>query len=122
MHDDAGRILLVRRVNPPGAGLWSIPGGKVEPGESEAAAVVRELAEETGLRVQPGVAVGRVEREAPGGGTFVITDFACRAVGGQLRPGDDADEVGWFTRAQLTAAPTVPGLVEALAAWGVLPR
>jgi 8-oxo-dGTP diphosphatase len=122
VHDEQGRLLLVRRANPPGAGLWSIPGGKVEPGENDAAAVVREVAEETGLDVVAGPAVGQVERPAPGGGVFVITDLVCRPAGGRLRAGDDAADAAWFTAEALAAAPTVPGLVEALTGWGVLPR
>jgi mutator protein MutT len=122
VHDDAGRILLVRRVSPPGAGLWSIPGGRVEPGEGSAAAVVREVAEETGLEVVAGHVVGQVEREAPGGGIFVITDLVCRTVGGALKAGDDACAAGWFSAAQLAELPVVPGLVEALSEWQVLPR
>lgn len=122
MHDDEGRLLLVRRTNPPGAGLWSIPGGKVEPGEDDAAAVIREVAEETGLVIEPGHVVGRVERSAPGGGTFVITDLTCRAVGGTLLAGDDASAAGWFSAEQLATLPVVPGLVEALTEWQVLPR
>lgn len=122
VHDDAGRILLVRRINPPGAGLWSIPGGRVEPGEDDAAAVVREVAEETGLRVVPAEVVGQVERPAPGCGVFVITDLVCRVVDGTLQAGDDAGAAGWFSAEQLATLPVVPGLVEALTAWHVLPR
>jgi 8-oxo-dGTP diphosphatase len=119
---DAGRILLVQRANPPDAGLWSIPGGRVEPGEDDADAVVREVAEETGLQVSAEEVVGRVERPAPGGGLFVITDLACRVVGGALRAGDDACAAGWFSAGQLTTLPVVPDLLETLAAWRALPR
>jgi len=122
VHDAAGRLLLVRRANPPAAGSWSLPGGRVEPGEDDATAVVRELAEETGLVVVPGRVVGVVEREAPDGGTYVITDLACEVVGGALRAGDDAADVRWFDARGLAGAVTSPGLVTALAEWGVLPR
>ncbi len=123
--DRAGRLLLVRRGREPGAGLWSIPGGKVEPGESMAEAVVRELAEETGLPVVVGEYVGTVERAAPGDDVFVIHDY--RAVVAQdadpeaTRAGDDAADVGWFTPEGVRAAACVPGLLDALAGWGVLP-
>ena len=123
--DPAGRLLLVRRGREPGAGLWSIPGGKVEPGESRAEAVVRELAEETGLPVVVGDHVGTVERAAPGGDVFVIHDY--RAVVAQdadpeaARAGDDAADVSWFTPAEVRSAACVPGLLDALAEWGVLP-
>jgi 8-oxo-dGTP diphosphatase len=122
VHDDAGRILLVRRANPPGAGLWSIPGGKVEPGEADGEAVVREVEEETGLQVAAGDSIGQVERPAPGGGVFVIRDIICRVVAGHLRAGDDAVDARWFTRDELSALPTVPGLVAALTRWDALPR
>jgi len=61
-YDDAGRLLLVQRANEPGRGLWSVPGGRVEPGEDDAAALVREMLEETGLQVTPDALVGRVQR------------------------------------------------------------
>jgi ADP-ribose pyrophosphatase YjhB (NUDIX family) len=122
--DDTGRLLLVRRGREPGAGLWSIPGGKVEPGESRAEAVVRELAEETGLRVVVGEPVGTVERPAPGDDVFVIHDYRAAVEPGTdpgaARAGDDAAEVGWFTPQQVRAADCVHGLVEALTEWGVL--
>jgi 8-oxo-dGTP diphosphatase len=121
VHDDRGRLLLVRRANPPAQGLWSIPGGRVEPGEGDEAAVVREVAEETGLEVVPARLVGSVERDAPGGDVYVIEDFLCRVVGGRLTAGDDASDAGWFTGAALGDLPTSPGLLEALGEWDVLP-
>lgn len=122
VHDAAGRLLLVRRARPPARGTWSLPGGHVEPGEDDATAVEREVAEETGLRVRAGRVVGVVERPAPSGGVFVITDLVCDVLGGQLRAGDDALNARWFSAADLAAAATAPGLVEALAEWSVLPR
>lgn len=122
MHDAYGRLLLVRRRNEPGRGLWSLPGGRCEAGESPADAAVRETLEETGLVVEAGALVGRVERPAPTGDTYVIDDVACTVVGGALRPGDDADDARWVTAAELAALPVTAGLVEALSDWGVLPR
>ncbi|MFD1047221.1 NUDIX domain-containing protein [Kibdelosporangium lantanae] len=55
IHDTQGRLLLVRRAHEPGKGLWSLPGGRVEPGENDAEALARELFEETGLTVEPGL-------------------------------------------------------------------
>jgi ADP-ribose pyrophosphatase YjhB (NUDIX family) len=122
VHDDRGRLLLVRRANPPAQGLWSIPGGRVEPGEDDEAAVVREVAEETGLDVVPERLVGSVERDGPAGDVYVIEDFLCRVAGGRLAAGDDASDAGWFTAAALDHLPTSPGLLEALGEWDVLPR
>lgn len=120
VRDEAGRLLLVRRGRPPSMGTWSVPGGRVEPGETVAAAVAREVAEETGLQVSVGARVGRVEREGPAGAVYVIDDFACALVGGTLRAGDDAAAARWVADSDLDALPTAPGLLDALRAWGVL--
>lgn len=124
--DPTGRLLLVRRGREPSAGLWSIPGGKVEPGEALVEATRREVREETALEVVVGEYVGTVERPAPGGDTFVIHDYragaAQHADPAAVQAGDDAAEVGWFTPAEVRALACVPGLVEALEEWDVLPR
>jgi 8-oxo-dGTP diphosphatase len=121
VHDGTGRLLLVRRANPPGQGTWSLPGGRVEAGEDAATAAVREVAEETGLTVRAGAVVGVVQRDAPGGGVFVITDLVCTVSDGTVRAGDDASDVGWFDAAGLAALTMAPGLIQALAAWGLMP-
>jgi len=82
---------------------------------------VRELAEETGLVVEVIRFVGTVERPAPDGGSYVIDDFACRVVGGVLSAGDDAADARWVSRAELAELPLVPGLLEALDEWDLLP-
>ncbi|MCU1662434.1 MAG: hydrolase [Pseudonocardia sp.] len=115
--DEDGRLLLVRRANDPGRGLWSLPGGRVEPGEDDVAALVREMAEETGLVVQPGPLVGRVLR-----GRYAIADYRCTVVGGELRAGDDALDARWCDAAALAELPLVELLVETLTEWDVLPR
>jgi ADP-ribose pyrophosphatase YjhB (NUDIX family) len=122
VYDRSGRLLLIRRGQPPGQGLWSLPGGRVEPGESDHQAVVREIAEETGLRVRPGRLLGTVRRRAPSGATYLIADYACELVGPD-RPssGSDADDARWVDADDYAELPLVAGLTEALAGWGVLP-
>lgn len=121
VFDERRRLLLVLRSLPPAALTWSIPGGKCEPGESPAAACVREVGEETGLAVEVIRWAGRVYRPAPGGGQFVIDDFLCGVVGGAVRSGDDAADVGWFDLPAMTRLPLAAGLLEALAGWELLP-
>jgi 8-oxo-dGTP diphosphatase len=116
-YDAEGRLLLIRRRNEPGRGLWSVPGGRVEPGETDAQAVVREMAEETGLAVEPGELVGRVRR-----GSYDIADYRCTVVGGSLRAGDDATEARWCDADAFAELPLVPLLADTLRSWDALPR
>lgn len=121
MYDDARRLLLIRRGREPQAGSWSLPGGRIEAGETPVEAVAREVAEETGLLVVPGPLVGRVRRDGPGGVVYDIEDYACTAVGGVLRAGDDADEARFVDRGGLDSMPLSTGLLDALTAWNALP-
>lgn len=116
----SGRLLLVRRGREPGAGLWSLPGGRLEPGESLAASVSREVAEETGIEVEAGDLVGFVERRGEGY-WFLILDFLATPVGGELepRPGDDAVEAAWIELEALGGLALVEGLADFLAEHGV---
>ncbi|MCD2192396.1 NUDIX domain-containing protein [Actinomycetospora endophytica] len=122
VRDAAGRFLLVQRANDPEAGRWTLPGGRVEPGESPAAAAAREVAEETGLEV----AVGRewlvLERPAGPGVVFEIHDFLAEPVGGTLRAGDDAADAGWFTPAELGRMALTTGLLGHLETAGLVNR
>jgi 8-oxo-dGTP pyrophosphatase MutT (NUDIX family) len=95
----------------------------MEPGEDEMAAVVREVAEETGLTVRPERVLGRVRIDGDGV-VFAVTDWACTVVGPDPRPvaGDDAADVAFVDAAGLAALDMAPGVVAALAGWGVLPR
>ena len=122
VHDADGRLLLVRRRNEPGRGLWSVPGGRLEPGETVPAAVEREVREETGLRVRAGAEVGRVRIDG-GAVVYEVVDLACTLVGAQPRPvaGDDAVETLFADARTLAGLPCTPGLVETLRGWGVLP-
>jgi 8-oxo-dGTP diphosphatase len=115
----AGELLLIRRANEPAQGQWSLPGGRVEPGESWEAAVIRELLEETGLVASIDGYVGEVRRDAPDGRVYVIRDFAVSVVGDPTpRAGDDASDAAWFGSAELRSLDTSPGLIEALVEWG----
>jgi 8-oxo-dGTP diphosphatase len=125
IKDEAGRLLLIRRGHEPAAGLWSIPGGRIEPGESDASALVREVLEETGLTVVPGRLLGEVERPGPAGAVFGIRDYLAVVTGGELAAGDDAADARWAAPAELARMEArgalTSGLTEALASWGVLP-
>jgi 8-oxo-dGTP diphosphatase len=120
IRDAAGRLLLIQRGHDPEAGRWSLPGGRIEPGETAEQAVVRETREETGLSVLCGPLVGSVERPAPGGGVLDIADYAATITGGALVPGDDAADARWVSPADLAGLTLTTGLAEALTAWGVL--
>ncbi len=122
MHDAAGRLLLIERGRPPSLGSWSVPGGRCEPDETPEQACAREVAEETGLIVTVGRPAGRVERDAPDGGIYVIDDFVCELIGGTLRAGDDAADARWFDRAELMRLPLSQGLLDCLQEWDLLPR
>lgn len=114
---DGGRLLLVLRRNDPGRGLWSLPGGRVEPGETVEAAVRREVREETGLDVRVGRLLGVVVR-----GDYLIHDHEAYVEGGPLRAGDDAEAVRWCPLDELDAAELTPRLLESLREFGVLPE
>ena len=118
--DGQGRLLMIKRGHEPGAGLWSIPGGRIEPGETDAEALVREMLEETGLAVEVGPLIGSVQRPGLDGAVIDIRDYAATVTGGTLCPGDDAAEARWVAVSELPWMPIAEGLVEALTSWGVL--
>ena len=122
--DGAGRLLLIQRGHDPGRGLWSIPGGRIEDGETDEAALVREVGEETGLLVTAGPLIGTVTRPGPGGTEFEIRDYAAVVTGGTLAAGDDAADVRWASPAELDRLEAgswlSPGLLAALRSWGAL--
>ena len=118
---DDDRLLLIRRGTAPAKGQWSVPGGRVEAGETLAEAVVRELREETGLEGVCGPLVGWVERIGPRY-HFVILDFAVTLLGSDPPPraGDDASEASWAPLDEVGRMDLVEGLAEFLHAHGVI--
>lgn len=121
VFDAAGRILMVRRGNPPSRDCWCEPSGRCRPDEPTAEACVRECFEETGLQV-------RVVRPAGSatlvddGAAYAIEDFVCEVVGGILRAGDDAAEVRWVDRAEFDTLPLATGVRDCFTRWNCLPR
>ncbi|NUS04210.1 MAG: NUDIX domain-containing protein [Nonomuraea sp.] len=120
IFDASDRLLLVQRGHPPGEGLWSVPGGRLEPGETDAAGLRREVLEETGLRVEVGRLAGTVERPGPDGVTYVIRDYLATVTEGVPVAGDDAADVRWCAQGELALLPLTEGLLGCLTAWGVL--
>jgi 8-oxo-dGTP diphosphatase len=101
---DNDRVLLVRRGREPMKGEWSLPGGLLEVGESITAGVAREALEETGLIVEPMELIELLERIHRIGDRvryhYVIADYWCRVLGGELRAASDAEAVRWVERAE----------------------
>lgn len=116
-----GRLLLIQRAHAPGAGRWSLPGGRVERGEHLAIALAREVLEETGLHVRVAELCGFAERIG-GDYHYVILDFWAAVHGGELVPGDDASAVAWVGARELQALPLVDGLMHWLTTHAVLER
>jgi ADP-ribose pyrophosphatase YjhB (NUDIX family) len=112
-----GKALIVRRARQPSRGVYTLPGGAVEAGETLEQAVVREVREETALEIAPVVLAGhrevilrdadaRVERH------FVILCFAARLLGGEIALNDELDDARWLDPAELTGLRTTDGLQE----------
>jgi 8-oxo-dGTP diphosphatase len=116
-----GALLLVQRAADPQAGRWTIPGGRVEAGETLASAVEREMLEETGLRVRSGAFLGWAERMGPGY-HFVILDFIVSLADPSPVPvpGGDAAAVDWVPLADVPGVALVDGIEDFLRVHGVL--
>jgi ADP-ribose pyrophosphatase YjhB (NUDIX family) len=112
-----GRILLVRRARSPGKGLYSLPGGRVEFGESLHAALHREVAEETGLTIEIVELAGwrEVLPTAAGGGHYLIMSFAARWLAGEPVLNDELDDFSWRSLdgwGDLRTTEGLPGIVQ----------
>ena len=121
-------VLIVRRAHPPAAGLYTLPGGVVELGETLVEAATREVREETGLEIEPLMLVGyrqviardadgRVERH------FVILPFAARWLAGEISLNEELAEAHWLEPSELSGLATTEGLAEIVTtAWEKLGR
>ena len=121
IKDRDGRLLLIKRGHEPGAGLWTLPGGRIEPGETHQQAVAREVLEETGLVVACGRLLGTADLPGLAGAVIAVSDYLAVVTGGELAPGDDAADARWVTAAELDRLPLTNGLTDYLAAWGAYP-
>lgn len=122
---DHGDLLLVKRDREPSKGLWSLPGGRLEAGETLREAIVREVREETGVDIDVDGLIGVAEwiaRDDDGvlAQHYVILDFTAKPRGRDLRRGDDAADVRWVPVAELPDMHLTSGLLEFLADRGVL--
>ena len=115
-----GAILLVQRGHEPQLGRWSVPGGRVEPGETLAGAAAREAYEETGLEVRIGAELWDLTI-GDGDVTYEVHDFAATVTGGSLRAGDDAADVRWIPLDELDQWPLTEDLLGYLTRGGILP-
>ncbi len=114
VFDSAGRVLVIERAKPPGEGLWTVPGGRLERNETLAQAVAREVREETGLVVEVGPLACVVERMGDDF-HFVILDYLARVIGGALAAGSDARAARFVDDPELARLPTTDGLEAVLA-------
>ena len=124
VHD--GAVLLVRRGRAPSRGVWAVPGGRIELGETLAEAAEREVREETGIRIRAGEPVwsfDSVVRDAEGRVAFhyVIVDLLADYVAGEPCAGDDALAARWARPEDLAGMTVSPPTLELLERIGFLP-
>lgn len=114
-----GKLLMIKRAKDPGAGLWTVPGGRLERGEHLKDAVRREVLEETGVEVEVGDLLGILE--VVGDPHYVILDHLAEPVGqGDPTASSDASEVRWVPLEEVGGLECTPRFVETMTAWGVL--
>lgn len=116
-----GRVLIVRRARPPAPGLYTLPGGGVELGETLEEAVIREVREETALEIKPVALAGyrqAIARDAKGSVErhFVILPFAARWIAGEISLNEELTEAHWLFRDDLAGLTTTEGLAQIVAA------
>jgi mutator protein MutT len=116
-----GRVLVTQRARGPGIGVWSMPGGVVEAGETLTEALVREIQEETALTIEPVTLAGHREvvvRDSDGRALrhFVILCFASRWVAGEPKLNEELSDARWLKLAELSELKTTEGLAEIVAA------
>jgi 8-oxo-dGTP diphosphatase len=117
-----GCVALIKRGHPPLLGEWSIPGGLLELSETVRQGAAREAQEETGLIVEVLELLGvfdRIVRDSDGRTLYhyVLVDFLCRRVSGQLKSAGDADDARWFTPDEVAALP-LPNDTAQVIGWG----
>lgn len=119
--DGQKRILLVQRANPPDKGCWTLPGGRVDPGETLELAAIREIFEETGLVIRIVNELGKLRVPDGKGGIYEIHDFLAEKISGEPSAGDDAAAIGWFRNDELSELPLTPDLLHYLNLYGFYP-
>jgi 8-oxo-dGTP diphosphatase len=114
-----GRVALIKRGKPPSLGEWSIPGGMLEVGETLRQGAEREAREETGLTVRATELLGVFERIVPDAEQrtsyhYILIDFVCEIMSGELCAGHDACDAKWFTPGEVAALPLAEDTAEVI--------
>lgn len=109
-----GKVLLVKRARAPAHGLWTLPGGRQNVGETLESAVIREVAEETGLKIAEPLVCDALDVFTPDGQHFVVVAFACRCEEGEIMPSEELSSHGWFALEDTESLAVTPGLSRVL--------